>query len=156
MVGLDLGESECNDAAAERVETGKGACDDIDMVVGVVTQMFGLSPGSARSAGNGVGTAQVICVNGDMIKRGRGRTPARIDFVKCLVERLSEHRQTFHFGLLHGESRGNATIALMHLCELRSNFARELDAVLYRGIRFEGFTLNFFKEIRSGSQELAV
>ena len=30
--------------------------------------MFGLSPGSARSAGNGVGTAQVIYVNGDMIK----------------------------------------------------------------------------------------
>lgn len=37
VVGLDPGESECKDAAAERAETGKGACDDMDIVVGVVT-----------------------------------------------------------------------------------------------------------------------
>ena len=35
--GLDPGESECSDAAAERVESGTGTCDDIVMVVGVVT-----------------------------------------------------------------------------------------------------------------------
>ena len=103
-----------------------------------------------------MGTAQVIYVNGDMLKRERGRTPARIDFVKCIVERLCEHRQTFRFGLLHGQSRGNATIVLTHLCELSSDFAGELDAVLYRGIWFEGFTLDFLEEIRSGSQELVV
>ena len=36
VVGLDPGESECKDAAAERAETRKGACGDIDMVI-VVT-----------------------------------------------------------------------------------------------------------------------
>ena len=37
VVGLDPGESECKDAAADRAETGKGAWDDMAIVVGVVT-----------------------------------------------------------------------------------------------------------------------
>jgi len=36
VVGLDPGESECKEAA-ERAETGKGAWDDMAIVVGVVT-----------------------------------------------------------------------------------------------------------------------
>ena len=104
-----------------------------------------------------MGTAQVIYVNGDMIKSERGtRTPARTAFVKCFVERLCEHRKTFRFGLLHGKSGGNATIVLTHLGELSSDFTREFDAVLNGGIRFEGFTLDFLEKIRSGSQELVV
>ena len=75
---LDPGKSECNDAAAERAETGKGACDDIDMIVRVVT------PGSARSARNGVGTAQVIYVNGDMLKREKGMYANQDSFCQML------------------------------------------------------------------------
>lgn len=87
---------------------------------------------------------------------GKGRTPARKVFVKCIVERLCEHSQAFRLGFLHSKSRSNTTIVLTHLSKLSSDFARELYAVLYRWIWFEGFALDFLEEIRSGSQELVV
>lgn len=87
---------------------------------------------------------------------GKRRTPARIVFVKCFVERLCEHSEAFCFGFLHSKSCSNTTIVFTHLGKLSSDFTRELYAVLYRWIWFEGFTLDFFEEIRSGSQELVV